>query len=39
MWPGQPEHERAERALADGIELPETVARELVALTGARADR
>jgi LDH2 family malate/lactate/ureidoglycolate dehydrogenase len=39
MWPGQPEHERAERALAEGIELPETIARELEALTGASPDR
>jgi LDH2 family malate/lactate/ureidoglycolate dehydrogenase len=39
MWPGQPEHERAERSRAEGIELPEPIARELEALTGARADR
>jgi LDH2 family malate/lactate/ureidoglycolate dehydrogenase len=39
MWPGQPEHERAVRALADGIELPEAIARELEALTGAAPDR
>jgi LDH2 family malate/lactate/ureidoglycolate dehydrogenase len=39
MWPGQPEHERAQRGLLDGIALPEAVARELESLTGARPDR